>query len=168
MRSRRIVLLTTGCALALMALSGELGKHPLVFWNSTASVPRGLYLVTQATKLKRGDLVSAWLPTETRALAAERRYLPLTVPIIKPVFALSGDTICATESAVVVSGIEVAQKRKSDTAGRSMPSWTGCKSLAIDQVFLLSTHRPDSFDGRYFGPTERSEIIAVLRPVWTY
>ncbi len=36
------------------------------------------------------------------------------------------------------------------------------------EVLLLSTHSPDSFDGRYFGPTVRAEIIAVLRPLWTF
>lgn len=168
MPARRTVIFMTGCALGLVALSVIVGKTPLIFWNTTASVPRGLYIVTHATELQRGDLVSAWLPAETRAFAAQRRYLPATVPVIKPVFAVAGDTVCATESTVFVGGAKVAPRLANDHQGRPMPSWTGCKSLAADEVLLLSTHSPDSFDGRYFGPVLRTAIIAVLRPLWTY
>jgi conjugative transfer signal peptidase TraF len=168
MHSRRTVMVMTGCALAIVALSVVVGKTPLLFWNMTASVPRGLYIVTRAVTLERGDLVSAWLPSDTRALAAERRYLPLTVPVIKPVSALSGDTVCATDRTVFVDGIAVATRREHDHADRPMPWWTGCKNLSGDDVFLLSNHSADSFDGRYFGPIARAEIIAVLRPLWTF
>ena len=90
------------------------------------------------------------------------------MPVIKPVVAVAGDTICATENAVFVAGAEVTPRLTNDLTGRPLPSWTGCKRLAGDEVLLLSHHSPDSFDGRYFGPISRAAIIAVLRPLWTY
>lgn len=168
MRSRRTVLVTTGIGLGLVALSVVATKIPLLFWNMTASVPRGLYFVTHATSFKRGDLVSAWLPPDARALAAQRRYLPASVPVIKPVAAIAGDTICARERTVFVDGSQIATRLINDHAERPMPMWTGCKKLSADEVLLLSNFSPNSFDGRYFGTTTRAEIIAVLRPLWTY
>jgi type IV secretory pathway protease TraF len=55
-----------------------------------------------------------------------------------------------------------------DRFGREIPRWNGCKTLAPDEVFLLSTHAADSFDGRYFGPTSIADIIEKVAPLWTF
>lgn len=168
MTTRHAVLVISGCAIALIALSAAVGKTPRIFWNASASVPRGLYIVTRTAEPRPGDLVSAWLPPKARSLAAQRRYLPATIPVIKPVIATTGDTVCATSTAVAVDGVEIATRRAKDNLGRPLPSWMGCKALRDGEVFLLSTHAADSFDGRYFGITPRSDIISVLKPLWTY
>ena len=49
-----------------------------------------------------------------------------------------------------------------------MPLWSGCQTLTPNQIFLLSTYAPDSFDGRYFGLSRTSDIIEKVTPVWTF
>jgi type IV secretory pathway protease TraF len=39
--------------------------------------------------------------------------------------------------------------------------------FADDELFLLMEGVPGSFDGRYFGPVNRSAIIGRLVPLWT-
>ncbi len=156
-------------AAALAALCGPalLRPAPFLVWNASASMPIGLYRVTPAKPIRRGDLVLASLPEPARSLAAERHYLPAGVPIVKRVAAVAGSRVCAVGSNVSIEGRLIAHQRDRDGNGRPLPRWIGCRTLAPDEVFLLIADRPDSFDGRYFGPTEKRQIVGRLVPLWT-
>jgi len=162
-----------GIALAAMLGIAALGSteiaHPMprLVWNATASAPVGLYRVKPAAKLRRGDFVLAWLPDAARQLAATRDYLPANVPLVKRVAALTGDAICREQARVTINGIAVATALLTDSRGRALPRWGGCQKLGRDELFLLMRDVPDSFDGRYFGPTATSAIIGKLVPLWT-
>jgi conjugative transfer signal peptidase TraF len=116
----------------------------------------------------RHDLVLAWLPDEVRRTAAERRYLPSNVPIIKPVAAIFGDTVCASGDDIAINETVMAKRLAHDRQGRSMPTWQGCKTLRENELFLLAAGVSDSFDGRYFGTLEASQVVGTLVPLWTY
>ncbi len=137
---------------------------PILLWNASSSVARGLYLVLPGGRAKRGDLVVAWLPRGARKLAAQRGYLPAGVPLLKPVAATGGTKVCARGRQIRIDGRAVAVRKGVDLKGRALPHWNGCIRLRHDQVFLLS-HNPWSFDGRYFGPVRKSQIAGrALRP----
>ncbi|MFV0680803.1 S26 family signal peptidase, partial [Ottowia sp.] len=53
-----------------------------------------------------------------------------------------------------------------DRMGRPLPSWRQCRQLRADELFLLSTANPASFDSRYFGPINVSAVIGIAPPVW--
>lgn len=161
---RRTALL--GIGIAALGLTIARPPLPRLVWNASASAPIGLYAVSPGTAPGRGDIVIAWPPTEARQLAAHRRYLPANVPLMKRVVAVAGDTICAADRTVTVNGRPVAQRRAADAAGRSLPAWQGCIRLAPGAVFLLMTETPDSFDGRYFGPTDARDAIGRATPLW--
>jgi conjugative transfer signal peptidase TraF len=115
----------------------------------------------------RGDLVLARAPLWARKLAAERGYLPLNMPIVKRVAAVAGDVVCASGDTISIDGRPVAHRLTSDRMGRPLPQWDGCEILGSGEFFLLMADVPDSFDGRYFGVTERRNIISRLVPLWT-
>lgn len=161
---RRITLL--GLGMAALGLTTARPPLPRLVWNASASAPIGLYAVSPGTAPGRGDMVIAWPPASARQLAAHRRYLPANVPLVKRVVAVAGDTICAVDRTVTVDGIPVALRRAADAAGRSLPAWQGCIRLAPGMVFLLMTETPDSFDGRYFGPTAARDVIGRATPLW--
>jgi conjugative transfer signal peptidase TraF len=140
---------------------------PYIVWNASASAPLGLYSVARTTGLKTGDLVLAWAPESARRLADERGYLPSTVPLTKRVAAVTGDTVCASERRILINGNVAATLLAADRQGRPLPSWTGCRDLAADEIFLLMAEVPQSFDGRYFGPIHTSAILGKLVPLWT-
>jgi conjugative transfer signal peptidase TraF len=139
---------------------------PRLVWNASASMPRGLYLVIPGLPVRTGQMVVAWPPRAVRALAAERHYLPIGVPLVKRVGAVPGDRVCANRRRITVEGRGVADRLDADRAGRQLPAWTGCRTLHGGSYLLLATDRPDSFDGRYFGPTEASDIIGRARLLW--
>lgn len=139
--------------------------NPRLVWNASASAPIGLWSVAPDAPIARGDMVVAQLAAPWRGLAARRHYLPANVPLIKRVAALAGDTACADEDRIFVNDTLVAVRRAADGDGRPMPRWGGCVQLGADAVLLLMDD-PASFDGRYFGPTERRHIIGKARPLW--
>ena len=139
--------------------------RPLLVWNASASAPVGLYLVTSPHDVRAGEMVIAWTPEPARSLAAERRYLPSNVPLVKRVGAIAGDRICAIGEAVWVNGRHVGARRDVDRQGRPMPAWTGCRELIEGEYFLLM-ESPDSFDGRYFGVTRREDLLGRAVLLW--
>jgi conjugative transfer signal peptidase TraF len=158
----------SGFCVALVAASGTaalLQPQPRLIWNASASAPIGLWSVMPDAPLGRGDMVAARLAAPWRGFAARRQYLPANVPLIKRVAALSGDRICAAGGRVLVNGRMVAAVRSHDGAGRPLPRWQGCLMLG-DDMFLLLNDPPASFDGRYFGPTARADVIGRVFPLW--
>lgn len=166
-RLRRRAILTLSI-LALGSLSFPVldWPTPLLIYNASASAPIGFYRVLPAEPLRRGDLVLAHTPDSIRQLAAERRYLPTNVPLVKRIVALGGDTVCAINHAVSIDGHHVADQLAADSRGRPLPIWTGCRTLRPGEIFLLMQGVPDSFDGRYFGPIPDSAVIGRLVPLW--
>jgi conjugative transfer signal peptidase TraF len=162
------ILAATGLGFCLVAASFLTPALPLLVWNASASVPLGFYRMSPGTIIERGSFVLARLPTDARALADERGYLPAAIPIIKPVAALEGDTICVRENTVSINGHFIATRLQNDHKNRPLSSWMGCRTLDHQEVFLLAPDVSDSFDGRYFGPTNASEIIGKVVPLWTF
>jgi conjugative transfer signal peptidase TraF len=140
--------------------------RPRLVWNASASAPLGLYRVEPARPARRGDMVIARMPVALRGLAARRRYLPANVPLVKRVVGAKGDRVCATGATIAVNGRPVATRRLADPLGRRLPWWQGCRTLADGALFLLMAEAPNSFDGRYFGPTAPGDVIGKAIPLW--
>jgi conjugative transfer signal peptidase TraF len=167
-RSHRRLIMLVG-ATGVLALGGPVVAHPIprLVYNASASVPLGFYFVARRGAISRGDLVLARLPDAVRRLAADRRYLPPDVPVVKHVAAISGDIVCAHSGIVVIDNRVAAQRLLMDREGRLLPAWRGCRPLTEDEIFLLNENVA-SFDGRYFGPISSSAVIGRLRPLWTW
>lgn len=139
---------------------------PRLVWNASASVPIGLYWVRPGARIATGDMVVARTPQPFRRLAAERRYLPENVPLVKRVAAQAGDRICASGDTILVNGRKAVTRLARDGQGRPMPWWEGCRTLAQGQYLLLMTDVAGSFDGRYFGVTEQADVVGKARLLW--
>lgn len=160
MRAR---VLTIGL-IACVALAVQ--PRPLFLWNATASVPIGLYWLSEPTDLRPGDLVAVRPGARLAAVLAKAGWLPPGVPLLKPVAARSGQSVCRAQSVIAIDGHPVARALTHDAHGRGLPRWSGCRRLGAGEVFLLSS-APGSLDGRYFGPTDQHAILARARPLWT-
>lgn len=139
--------------------------YPWLVWNASSSEPIGLYSVTYSSYPQTGDIVVAKVPDGWRELAARRRYVPINVPLVKRVVAEPGDTVCAMGADIFINARRVAKRRELDALGRPLRWWNGCKVLRNGALFLLTTN-PSSFDGRYFGPTRRDDVVGKARLIW--
>ena len=165
-RRRRITLGIGAAGIAILLASVAAKPRPRLVWNVSESAPTGLYGVTPGAALKAGDLVAGYAPAPMRELAAQRRYLPRNVPLVKRVAALAGNRVCGVGESVFVDGRRVAARLAHDGRGRPMPWWTGCRRLGQGDYLLLMDDVPASFDGRYFGPVSADHIIGRAVPLW--
>ncbi|WP_367348477.1 S26 family signal peptidase [Sphingobium yanoikuyae] len=157
-----------GVGSLVLALSATMlfPPHPRLLWNTSASAPIGLYRVMPDAPIARGDMVIAWPPYPGRLLAARRGYLPFNVPLIKQVVGMPGDIVCARGARLHVNDRVVVAREARDGAGRPLPQWQGCEGLGPDRYLLLMRNAPASFDGRYFGSSERADIIGRASLLW--
>lgn len=162
---RRWQIALLGLGIAGLAATIAVPPCPRLLWNASASAPVGLYRISPVGVLERGEIVVAQVPARVRRLAAERRYVPMNVPLVKRVAALPGDRVCALGSRLLVNGRAVAVRRATDGRRRPMPRWRGCFTLGDGRLLLLMDD-PASFDGRYFGPTLSTEVIGRAQLLW--
>jgi len=167
MTRRMLFAVIASAAVATVALTAPWKHAPVLVWNASASVPIGLYSVRTINHLTGGDLVVAAPPEPLATFLADGRYLPRGVPLIKHVAALPGSVICRSGLTVSIDGVVRAQARERDHAGRPLPSWSGCRTIGEDEVFLLNASEPASLDGRYFGPLPSSSVVGRAVPIWT-
>lgn len=160
------LLLAAGALTALLVPA--LHTMPLRFvWNASASVPVGLYRIEPVANIRVGDLVLVRPSPDLETLMAERRYVERGVPLLKPVTAVAGATVCRTVFRVTVNGEVAAVALSNDRFGRLLPRWSGCRRLGADEFFLIAPTSVASFDSRYFGPVTRAQIIGRAMPIWT-
>ncbi len=167
--------LTLGCFAALV-LAGISGVSLLrLRLNLSNSLPRGVYQETDEP-IQPGTLVAECLPIKLAQFAQERGwigtgYCPTgTPPILKQVVAIAGDTVEVTDYFIEVNGVKIPHSatQKQDSHGRDVPAIPrGTYTLARGEVFLLATNIPNSWDSRYTGPAQLTDIITTARPVWT-
>jgi len=163
-RPEAAALLGVLVAVALLFVPSLWQPLPVLVWNASHSVPIGLYWIDR-TPHRVGDLVLAHFTGPVAALADRRAYLSRTAYLLKPVSAVAGDRVCRFGARVLVRYRLAALALRTDSAGRPMPTWHGCRMLQAGELFLLAG-RPDSFDSRYFGPLRTEHIAGRAVRLW--
>ena len=152
MTGRAAVLAAMAMAVATVATVTGPRAAPQFVWNVSASAPTGLYRVRPVAHLTVTTLVVAYPPEPLATRLDEGRYLPRGVPLLKPVLALSGQTVCRSGPVITVDGRDMGVARERDRSGRLLPVWQGCRVIGEREVLLMKQDDPASLDGRYFGP----------------
>ena len=153
----------TLCVIALSASPIWMNLSTKLIYNPSASSPIGYYWVAEYdanSPLEIGSYVVIPTPNEYRLMAAKRHYIPINVPLIKQVVAISGDEICRQHQTVFINGKPAAEALITDRQGRKLPLWSGCYTLGNDEFFAFMSAK-DSFDGRYFGALNTKNIIGI-------
>lgn len=146
-------------------------------FNLTPSIPVGLYWVTQKP-IQKGEYVLFCPPqTFTFKEALSRGYINSGFCpgglgyMMKKVFAITGDRIAITSSGVWVNGVQVPLSAPlvQDSHGRGLPRLNEAShTLKSDQLLLMTDQSAKSFDARYFGLINQSQVVSVIRPVITW
>ncbi|HGM4821653.1 TPA: S26 family signal peptidase [Pseudomonas aeruginosa] len=174
LRARLVLAGFATVGLAALAWAAFVQPLPRLIYNPSDSVPVGWYRVdpqrhgygSLPRPLSVGSIVLTTLPPDVAALAAQRGYLPVHVPLLKRVGAVAPQHVCILGGQVRIDGVSVAVALPADRLGRSLPSLQLCRRLEAGELFLLSVTNPAAFDSRYFGPVSASAVIGVAHPVW--
>lgn len=162
---KRRALLMTGVGIGLALFGLVFSPMDRLIWNRTASAPQGLYWLSDEPFTPGRWVVVSGRSAEAQ-WAEEHGFVGRNWPLLKQIAGLPGDEICRSGVEVSINGKPVATARQRDSMGRALPVWQDCVLLNEGQVFLLAPH-PDSLDGRYFGATQRSDLVGVARPLMT-
>ena len=165
-RSRLVLAGFAACGLAALAWAAWVQPLPRLVYNPSDSVAVGWYRIGPTDALRVDAIVLTTLPPDAAALAAQRRYLPARVPLLKRVGAIAPQHVCIFDALVWIDGVPVAAVLPADRLGRPLPSWPHCRRLESGELFLLSNTNPASFDSRYFGPVSAAAVIGIAHPVW--
>ena len=162
-----VLLLVLWAVIAALFCSGHL------IWNTTGSVPRGLWWVSGGP-LQRGDIVcvpisafrsASWVPEDywhRNAWGKPKSFL-------KRVAGLPGDVVGTWQNGLIhINGgiIPNSVPLSMDRAGRLLKAFHLPVILASDEVWLLSDS-PRGFDSRYLGPAQIAECQRTI-PLFVY
>lgn len=153
----RLLLFAGALSLAFFTASA---LSDVVIYNASPSMPQGFYTRINAS-IVRGSIVTVRARDAAPAYASARGFIDANDRFLKRVVASSGDMVCAHGEIVVVNRTTIIERQTLDSAGRALPSWSGCRRLA-DEVLLIGD-TADSFDSRYWGPIATQEIEGVWR-----
>ncbi len=144
--------------------------------NTTGSIAPGLYW-TNSKPVEKGDYVMFCPPQiDIFYIAKERGYIATGFCpgkfgyLMKRVLAIKNDVITVTDDGVRVNGVPLLFSKpiKADKDGLPMPRYRPNNyTLSQNEVLLMTDVSSNSFDSRYFGPINRSQIKTVITPVFT-
>ena len=92
----------------------QMPQQDILFYNATASLPRGIYLRIPATKIERGDIVVYDPPEEVIDLSFQRGYVQHTdTRFLKRVGAIAGDVYSiGDQGSFCINGVYIGDVRK--------------------------------------------------------
>ncbi len=142
---------------------------PHLVVNSTPSMAIGLYWLTATGEVRRGDVVVACAPAQFGQWAFSNHILRNgrcdgVEPVLKRVVAVAGDRVQIDARGVFVAGRYMAGSKRDVLlddgvrCGRRAPVAhvpDVDRVLRVGEVQLLGDRRVGSFDGRYWGATDR-------------
>jgi conjugative transfer signal peptidase TraF len=176
--SRILKRITKGVAIAgLAALVLAAGGYAAgARINTTKSIPVGLYW-TSSAPVEKGAYV-LWCPPKVGVFddAKERGYIGAGFCpgdygyMMKRVLAAKDDAVSVADDGVRVNGELLPIASPSRPTRPVGPCRASRPHLHAGQcrVLLMSDVSDTSFDGRYFGPINRSQVQTVIRPVITW
>ncbi|SEA65121.1 conjugation peptidase TraF. Serine peptidase. MEROPS family S26C [Nitrosospira multiformis] len=142
--------------------------------NTTKSIPVGIYQLVDVP-VGKGEYV-IFCPPQTALFdeARERGYIGAGFCpgnygyMMKRVLATGNDRIVSTDEGLRINGslLPLSKPLETDKAGRMMPRYPFSDyTLKDSELLLMSDVSGTSFDGRYFGPMNLSQIEGVITPI---
>ncbi|MCZ2328965.1 conjugative transfer signal peptidase TraF [Bartonella sp. F02] len=145
--------------------------------NTTPSIPVGIYWASKDPIEKGSYVMFCPPPVSVFALAKEWGYIASGFCsggygyMMKKVVAAKEDILTVTPNGILVNGHLLPHSKLyiADENGRSLPRYqVNNYTLDDSELLLMSDINDLSFDGRYFGPINRSQIKTVIRPLITW
>lgn len=162
-----------GCGIGVLGAIGAAWASGVRI-NTTPSMPRGLWQVSKAGEVARGDAVVVCAPPGPASqIGRERGYIGPgmcpsdTGPLLKIVAAVAGDAVAVGPHGLAVNGAVLADTAQlaHDKAGRPLPVWPPGIYTVQPGTAWLTTPAADSWDSRYWGPVRLADALGVARPV---
>lgn len=125
----------------------------------SASMPKGIYFITPIKNIDRGDVVIFKPPSAIDTFLIQQKWVPRSGVLLKTVMAVPGDYVCKKNHWVWLDRKKTAYVFEYYEPHKKLPNIPFCGALNPDQYLLMSVLNNKSFDGRYFGIINRTNLI---------
>jgi conjugative transfer signal peptidase TraF len=180
-RFKRFTTILVGCGVLCVGIALTARATGLIF-NVTRSAPRGIYHGipmpnVQVQRRTRSEAYVFFCPTQQwpgfRNNPNCRIGWAGNCPdgyeaLLKPVAAWPGDTVTVAPLGVAVNGAFVhnSMALTHDANGKELQHYAfGNYKVRDDQIWVVSSYSPKSFDSRYFGPIPITAVKAWAQPL---
>lgn len=172
---KRVFQMGIGFVLAVYGLCG-VAYAVGIRLNTTPSIPVGIYRMTDDPIVKGSYVVFCPPSAPVFELAKERGYISAGYcpggygHVMKKILAVKGDRVAINADGVHVNGrlLPLSVPASVDGAGGPLPKYKAAWVLGSAEFLLMADKNDRSFDGRYFGTINRTQIEGVIRPVFTW
>ena len=155
--------------LVFLGVVGILAKHFDLTINVTSSMPIGFY-IRDAGGVGKGDIVLVCLKDPYRSIGIQKGYIAKgkrcsgANPVIKKVIAVPGDGVVLGMESIEVNKKSYPFKTlMKDSKGRALGIYP--RGKYSQGYWLIGDNSSKSWDSRYFGPVEESQILTKLKPL---
>ncbi|PJE09589.1 conjugative transfer signal peptidase TraF [Legionella sp.] len=140
--------------------------------NTSNSIPKGVYWISTAKKLTGQYVIFCPKNTEIFREARHRGFINKGFCpdgfgyLMKKVAALENDRVSSTALGVFVNGQLLPFSQPKDV---NLAQWRVANyRLKSNELLLMTDQSAWSFDGRYFGLTDKTQIKAIIKPLLTW
>ena len=130
-----------------------------ITYQVTPSMPKGFYIIYPIENIKVNDIIVFYPPKKASQFLLTRHLIPHNDWLMKYVVAAPGDYVCKKFSFVWINNEKYAPVLTHSSKNELLPDTPFCSVLTKDKYLSISTIAQHSFDGRYFGPIDKKDII---------
>lgn len=166
MKERSKILITISIPISILFISLPILAqifHYRITYQASKSMTKGLYLIRPAKSFHRNDIALFRPPIQIRSYMVNAHWIPKNSWMLKKIWGLPGDLVCWEGNYLQINNKKIrllkSEIKKHQYLENYLPTLKGCHELQKDQYLLLSNKVKNSFDGRYFGPTNKSQIL---------
>jgi len=141
----------------LIHFAAKSGYH--LTYSVSHSVPKSVYLVVPSHEFKRGDLVQFIPPEPYKNFLLTKHWLPRSGLMLKYVYGIPGDFVCNKNHVIRVNKKKLGPVYTFYDKKNKLLQTKFCGILTTNQYLLMSTCVERSYDGRYFGPVIKANIV---------
>ena len=129
-------------------------------YQDSISMPEGWYASVPVQKIHRNEIILFQPPAKALPIMLQHHWILPDSQMMKTAQGLPGDFVCIRNHALWINHHRIAAVESQYKPGHPLPHLSLCRRLDHNEYMMISTHIPNSFDSRYFGPIKRKHILA--------
>lgn len=129
-------------------------------YQDSTSMPEGWYLTLPVSQISPNEILLFRPPSSAEKIMLKHQWILPGAVMMKEAMGMPGDFVCIQGKSIMINERPIAKIISDYAPNHPLPHLSLCRSLSHNEYMMMSTHIPNSFDSRYFGPIKRSAIIA--------